>query len=30
LASEVLDIKVIHYGPDTTSDFQATVMGYTP
>ena len=29
LAAEVLDVKCIHFGPGTTSDFQCTVMGYT-
>ena len=29
LAAEVLDVKCIHFGPDATSNFSATVMGYT-
>jgi len=28
LASEVLDVKVTHHGPDTTSNFSCTVLGY--
>ena len=28
LATEVVDIKVIHFGPDTTADFDATIFGY--
>jgi hypothetical protein len=27
-SSSVLDVKVTHHGPDTTSDFQASVLGY--
>lgn len=28
-ASSVLDVKATHHGPDTSSDFQASVLGYT-
>jgi len=28
LASEVLDVKCIHYGPASTANFQCTIMGY--
>jgi hypothetical protein len=28
LAAEVLDVKVTHYGPDTTATFDATIYGY--
>jgi hypothetical protein len=28
-ASTVIDVKAIHHGPDSNSDFQATVLGYT-
>ena len=27
-AHSVLDVKATHHGPDTTSDFQASVLGY--
>lgn len=30
LATEVVDIKVIHFGPEPTSDFDATIFGYSP
>lgn len=29
LATEVVDIKVTHHGPDTTGTFEATIFGYT-
>lgn len=29
LAAEVVDIKVIHFGPDASGDFQATIFGYS-
>jgi hypothetical protein len=29
-ATSVLDVKATHHGPDTTADFQATVLGYSP
>jgi hypothetical protein len=29
LATEVLDVKVTHFGPAALSDFQCTVLGYT-
>ena len=28
LATEVVDIKAIHFGPGTTSDLNATIFGY--
>lgn len=27
-AASVVDVKAIHFGPDITSDFQASIMGY--
>ena len=28
LATEVVDVKVTHFGPGTTSDFDSTIFGY--